>query len=116
MNIQRISVRRGGDLVDLVFGPGDATNVAHRVVRHSPTGLSWGYGGSGPADTALNALLLFLPRAVAERHYQRFKWDVIAKLDWNPKGGARQVVRAETVIEWIRAHVDHVDHVEEADG
>ena len=32
---------------------------AHRlrhVVHHSPTGLEWGYGGSGPADTALSIL------------------------------------------------------------
>lgn len=31
-----------------------ATNVPHHVVHHSPDGYEWGYGGSGPADLALN--------------------------------------------------------------
>ena len=32
------------------------TNVPVTVVHHSPTGFAWGYGGSGPADLALNIL------------------------------------------------------------
>ena len=28
----------------------------HHVVVHSPTGFSWGYGGSGPSDLALSIL------------------------------------------------------------
>jgi len=32
------------------------TNVPVAVIHHSPTGFSWGYGGSGPADMALNIL------------------------------------------------------------
>ena len=31
-----------------------STNVPHRYVHHSPTGYEYGYGGSGPADLALN--------------------------------------------------------------
>lgn len=30
------------------------TNVPHLVTHHSPDGYEWGYGGSGPADLALN--------------------------------------------------------------
>lgn len=30
------------------------TNVPHYAVKHSPAGFEWGYGGSGPADLALN--------------------------------------------------------------
>jgi len=30
------------------------SNLAQRYVMHSPTGFEWGYGGSGPADLALN--------------------------------------------------------------
>jgi hypothetical protein len=30
------------------------TNVPWVVVAHSPDGFEWGYGGSGPADLALN--------------------------------------------------------------
>ena len=31
-----------------------------KVYNHSPTGFSWGYGGSGPSQLALAILLLFL--------------------------------------------------------
>ena len=36
------------------------TNVPHLVVHHSPNGFEFGYGGSGPADLALNAVQLYL--------------------------------------------------------
>lgn len=36
------------------------TNVPHLVVHHSPDGFEFGYGGSGPADLALNACQLYL--------------------------------------------------------
>lgn len=49
--------------------------------NHSPTGLEWGYGGSGPAQLAL-ALIADCTgndeRAI-ERH-QDFKWRCVAKL------------------------------------
>src|SRR5690554_605825 len=38
---------------------GFKTNVPHAWKHHSPSGMAWGYGGSGPADLALNILLLF---------------------------------------------------------
>jgi len=57
------------------------TNVAHKIVRHSPTGFEWGYGGSGPADFALNILLRFVSFEIANALYQQFKFDIIAKLD-----------------------------------
>ncbi len=37
------------------------TNVPWSVIWHSPSGFEWGYGGSGPADLALNILNLFEP-------------------------------------------------------
>lgn len=37
---------------DVLLGP-----LEHRVVRHSPDGFSWGYGGSGPAELALNLIV-----------------------------------------------------------
>lgn len=37
------------------FASGMRSQVPH-VVWHSPTGLEYGYGGSGPADTALSIL------------------------------------------------------------
>jgi hypothetical protein len=36
------------------------TNVPHLVMHHSPTGFEFGYGGSGPADLALNVCQSYL--------------------------------------------------------
>lgn len=36
------------------------TNVPHLVVHHSPDGFEFGYGGSGPADLALNVCQAYL--------------------------------------------------------
>jgi len=42
------------------------------VVRHSPTGFEWGYGGSGPADLSLSLLTHAVGPEAAERLYQEF--------------------------------------------
>ena len=52
----------------------------HHVHRHSPSGMNWGYGGSGPADAALSILMDCVGEDVACRYYQQFKSDVIANL------------------------------------
>ncbi len=51
------------------------------VWNHSPTGLEWGYAGSGPAQLALALLLDHLGnrRRAVELH-QRFKFAVVARL------------------------------------
>ena len=41
------------------FGP--KTNVPRTIIEHSPDGFEWGYGGSGPADLALNILNMLIP-------------------------------------------------------
>lgn len=38
------------------YPDGVESNVPHRVAHHSPSGYEWGYGGSGPADLALNII------------------------------------------------------------
>lgn len=58
-------------------------NFPHKIVEHSPTGMEWGYGGSGPADFALNALLMFVPEKTARECYQDFKWLFVANLPEN---------------------------------
>lgn len=95
-----------------------ATNVPHIVLQHSPTGFEWGYGGSGPAELALNVLHLILPptgweparplpHAVrrgehalvsesAERLHQLFKWGFLAGL---PKAGGH--IPLEVINEWV---------------
>lgn len=39
---------------------GVSTNVPHLIIEHSPTGYEFGYGGSGPADLALNVVEVLL--------------------------------------------------------
>lgn len=45
-----------------------------KVVNHSPTGFSWGYPGSGPAQLALAILLQFTDPNTAQRLHHHFKW------------------------------------------
>jgi len=47
------------------------------IVRHS-SDFNWGYGGSGPADTALSILTDCLGREQANTLYQFFKWAFVA--------------------------------------
>jgi len=47
--------------------------------RHSPDGFNWGYGGSGPAQTALAILLHVLKnKYLALALYQAFKFSHVA--------------------------------------
>lgn len=96
-----------------------ACNVPHVVVHHSPTGFDCGYGGSGPAELALNVLHALLPPAGnhmdqrlsrpfvglygdavvsndAGRLQQQFKWDFITPMEAN--GG---YVPIEDINAWI---------------
>lgn len=53
---------------------GIRTNVQRLEYKHSPTGFNFGYGGSGPADLALNICLMFCNQGRdAYRIYQEFK-------------------------------------------
>jgi hypothetical protein len=54
------------------------------IINHSPTGIAWGYGGSGPAQCAFALLVDYLgDEARARRVYQEFKFRVIAALPTN---------------------------------
>jgi hypothetical protein len=56
-------------------------SITHKVL-HSPTGLSWGYGGSGCADLARSILFeCGVPSWDNAITYQQFKWDIIANLN-----------------------------------
>lgn len=67
---------------------------------HSPTGYEWGYGGSGPADLALNILARFLDPWDAWLFHQDFKVAHVVTLA--PKGDTLDVGRIRRWIE--RAH------------
>ena len=67
----------GGQAI-MVDKDGTRTYALKHVVRHSPDGFNWGYGGSGPADTALSILTDCVGKDVAEAFYQEFKFDFVA--------------------------------------
>jgi len=50
----------GGQAVRIRHGNGNVTYLKHRIVWHSPDGFQWSYGGSGPAELALNMLYYYL--------------------------------------------------------
>jgi hypothetical protein len=68
-------------------------------VWHSPGGFEWGYGGSGPADLALNILLAATrDHQFAGAQHQDFKRAMVEAL---PREGG--TIRAGLVLEWVRA-------------
>ena len=88
-----------GDAEDVVLWrtlEGEAHASVPHAARHSPTGIEWGYGGSGPADLALSVLLALTDEKAANALYQRFKHEVVAAV---PEEGG--VLRAADVRRWI---------------
>jgi len=88
-----------------------SVNIPQTVSRHSPAGFEWGYGGSGPADLALNILLIFVSRSQADLLYQEFKRDVIANIPY--EGGE---LDEEDVRLWIRRVQSGTDREVVVDG
>ncbi|WP_422120777.1 DUF6166 domain-containing protein [Koleobacter methoxysyntrophicus] len=72
-------------------------NIPHSIIYHSPCGFEWGYGGSGPADLALNILYAVIgDKDLAFNLHQKFKWEFTAQIPW--EGG---VVKRPDVLKWI---------------
>jgi len=72
------------------------TNVPRRIVHHSPDGFEWGYGGSGPADFALNILSIFVGQEKAEQYHQAFKSEFVETL---PKKGG--TIKRDDILKWV---------------
>ena len=68
------------------------------VVRHSPDGFEWGYGGSGPADLALSLLTHAVGERLADKHYQTLKREYIATLIRESGFSLRQ----GTLRDWVK--------------
>ncbi len=88
-----------GDPDDIVLWrtlEGEAHASVPHVARHSPTGIEWGYGGSGPADLARSILFALADEPTADALYQPFKHEVIGRVP--PAGG---VLRAADVRKWV---------------
>ena len=78
------------------MGTAEGAPLPH-VVRHSPTGFEWGYGGSGPSDLALSVLTAVAGAETAERYYRALVAEVITRV---PRSGG--LLRAERARDWIR--------------
>lgn len=87
-----------GDIVCRRIDGKAVFNIEQKIVMHSPTGMEWGYEGSGPADLALNIVALFIggERAKVGGLYQEFKRDFVAKLP--DEGGT---IKREDIIRWL---------------
>ena len=124
---------QGGSVASVLVEQGGTRTPLRHVPVHSPTGLEWGYGGSGPADTALAILLdatgeaNLLPRsafrfplskrarAALEKTwsyslYQHFKWEFVARLPKTSTGAKHDIhpTPADTSIEEWRITQDNV--------
>lgn len=78
-----------------------------KLRNHSPTGFSWGYAGSGPAQLAL-ALLYDVTSdpELSLSYYQFFKDDFVAM--W----GAEWAILSRTILDWLR--VEEAKQIAEA--
>jgi hypothetical protein len=99
------------------------TNVPHRIIQHSPCGYEFGYGGSGPADLALNLCEAVFhhigydgPRVVcwegkcfeaAYAIHQQAKHYFIAPL---PREGGR--IPFADVVQWVTERLAEAEQVE----
>ena len=63
----------------IIVRDGAAVRPLKHVLRHSPDGFNWGYGGSGPSDAALSILTDCMGPETGDRWYQRFKWKFLAE-------------------------------------
>jgi hypothetical protein len=95
----RSTVTRPGMAVIMVHDLEIGTQIhLHHVVRHSPTGMEWGYGGSGPSDTALSILTDHLGDALeASYHYQDFKFAFLCDV---PGDGFE--INSKQIDDWLR--------------
>lgn len=68
-----LNAANGGDIIDLAFDPNTQNirfymdqegrrhfNIYQAIKMHSPSGMAWGFAGSGPADFALNIVEMFM--------------------------------------------------------
>jgi hypothetical protein len=80
-----IGLRNPKDSFDLMISVHERnfTMVSRRlahIIKHSPTGMEWGYMGSGPADLAYAILTDFIGcDYIVEKLYMKFKDDYVAR-------------------------------------
>ena len=96
-----------GDIVCKRTAQGTQFNIEQAIKYHSPTGMEWGYHGSGPADFALNILAMFTDKKTAMRLHQEFKRIFVATL---PREGGR--IKKQDILDFIQANSKQFPHLE----
>ncbi|SMC28371.1 hypothetical protein SAMN02746041_03245 [Desulfacinum hydrothermale DSM 13146] len=88
----------GRDFVMRAYNGRRFFNFSHRIVKHSPTGMAWGYRGSGPTDCALNILAHVAGNDIAKypHIYTAFRDRFVAGL---PEAGGK--IPLETVVVFL---------------
>ena len=92
-----------------VFLPDGKSRPLRHVKYHSPSGLSWGYQGSGPADLALSLLCDVLGERPSEKqiyhgdckaypHHQDFKREFVAGWEFNEAFE----IDSDTITGWLK--------------
>lgn len=92
--------RHGGAATVIVIERNGPRYPLRHVVRHSPDGFQWGYGGSGPAELARCILLDFCqpPEDVLPVDYQEFKREFI-----EPVQSDRLFIEGRKIAAWLES-------------
>lgn len=70
-----------------------------KVANHSPTGFSWGYGGSGPAQLSI-ALLLDATGSPDDAQLYAYDFKVEFVSSW--KVGSRWSITRSQILDWLK--------------
>jgi len=77
------------------------------LVDHAPSGMTFGYLGSGPKQLALAILASAAGDDVAKRFYRDYEADVISRLqepeDMRGREGVIWRIREKDVLAWVQA-------------
>jgi hypothetical protein len=86
-----------------VFLNGKELDPHYEHCNHSPTGLSWGYNGSGPAQLAF-AMLYEVTQDLefTRKHHQDLKRELISQLDQNSNWS----ITEEEILAWCKTLKD----------
>lgn len=90
-----IEARRNGGMPSVTVA-GRPLRLRLDLGGHSPSGVEWGYAGSGPAQLALALLALVADDETAIEYHQQFKLGVIAGL---PERGWRTTT--DMIADWV---------------
>ena len=109
----------------LVYEEGSPAYKLRHLIVHNPSGMSWGFGGSGPADLALailadhvgeigatpaherydHAIATEIQHTRAWALHQDFKWQFIAPLDQ----GAGWAISEEEIAAWLAPRLPEIE-------